>query len=346
MSTPAEVVQRLIEGFRGTALVAAAVRVGLFEGLSGTPRSCDELAAELNLHLPSVQRVLRGLAVLELVFEKINEADGRVRYGLTAAGELLRSDAANSQACFARLCQQQYVPAWMHMETALRQGMTPFQAAFGDPVWEYRQTHPDEGALFDAWLNGQSATVVDPIVDACDFEGCQRIADIGGGRGILLASVLRRYAAMRGVLADQPTVLSAAESEFRQGNLVERCEFAPADFFVSVPADCDRYLLKSVLHDWNDQDCLRILNRIREAMPVGARLLVIERLLPARAIDDPSTIWLDLHMLCVTGGRERSLAEFQGLLERSGLVLLRTNATTLPFFVLEAVAALPGGGPS
>jgi hypothetical protein len=339
MSRPVEKVQRLIEGFRETALVAGAVRAGLFESLSITPRSPEELVATGNLHLPSVKRVLRGLAVLELVFERIGEGDGRVLYGLTAAGELLQRKVVNSQANFARLCIQQYVPAWMQLEAALRQGTVPFQSAFGAPVWEYRRARPEEGAVFDAWLNGQSATVVDPIVDACDFEGCNRIADIGGGRGVLLANVLRRYPAIHGVLADQPTVLKAAESEFRHAGLLERCELAPTDFFVSAPANCDRYLLKSVLHDWDDEDCVRILQRIREAMPGGARLLVIERLLSAQAIDDPSTTWLDLHMLCVTGGRERSQADYKMLLDRSGFVLLRTIGTTLPFSLLEAVSA-------
>ena len=121
-------------------------------------------------------------------------------------------------------------------------------------------------------------------------------------------------------------------------DLSGRCEFIPIDFFVSVPSDCDRYLLKSVLHDWDNGDCLRILSNIRSAMPSGARLMVVERMLAARTLDDPSAVWLDLHMLCVTGGCERTLEEYRNLLGQAGFVLARAVPTELGFWVMEAMA--------
>ena len=226
----------------------------------------------------------------------------------------------------------------MQLEGALRRGALPFDSAFGKPVWQWRHENPEESAVFNSWLSGQTSSQVEPLVDALDFTGCRRVADIGAGQGRLLAGVLQRHRALTGVLADQAHVLTSARAMYRNLDLEDRCEFAPTDFFASVPTGCDAYLLKSVLHDWEDQDCVRILGRIRDAMPAGARLLVVERLLPRRALDEPSVIWLDLHMLAVTGGRERSLAEYRALLHQSGLGLLRTVATSIGFSVMEAVA--------
>lgn len=338
MTDPTERVQQLIQGFRATALLGAAVRSGLIEGFAGASRSPEELAAVANLSTPVVRRVVRGLAVLGLVEESASEGGGTNRYRLTPAGELLRRESSDSLSDFARLCSHQYVPAWMELEGALRRGALPFDAAFGKPVWQWRQENPEESAVFNSWLNGQTSSQMEPLVDALDLVGCRRIADIGAGQGRLLAGVLQRHPGLTGVLADQAHVLNSARSLYQNLELEGRCEFVPTDFFVSVPRECDAYLLKSVLHDWDDQDCVRILERIRDAMPPGARLLVIERLLPRLALDEPSVIWLDLHMLAVTGGRERTLEEYRALLHQSGFGVVRTRTTSIGFSVMEAIA--------
>jgi DNA-binding MarR family transcriptional regulator len=339
MGQETDIVEQLINGFRGTTLIVAAVRTGLFDNLTDVPRTPRELAAELQLHEPTLARVLRGLALLGLVAEEVHAKENVVGYYLTTTGEKLRSDVANTLNGYARLCSQQYLPAWMQIEASLKEGEQPFRKAYGVPVWEYRHIHAEEGWLFDTWLQGQTSAFVAPIVEACDFHDGQRIADVGGGTGVLLAGVLRKHLNMVGVLAEQPSVIERARKWFQLQNLQDRCEFVPTDFFVSVRHGCDTYLLKSVLHDWEDEDCVKILNTIRQSMSSSSRLLLIERLLPLRAADAPDTIWLDLHMLCITGGRERSAEEYERLLGRANLRLHRVMKPDSPFSILEIVKA-------
>ena len=331
MSSLFESVNRLIEGFRNTALIATAVRLKIIDGLSSEPRSAGELAAALKLDQMGLTRLLRGLAVLEIVEE---QPALDPRFSLTPAGVLLRS--GNHLASYALLCETQYLPAWTNMEIALREAGNPFQAAFGKPVWQYRHENPEAGALFNQWLHAQSSTLVDDLVAALDFSSCRQIADIGGGKGILLSRILQQVPGCRGLLGEQPSVLDQADLFLRECRLRDRCDLVPIDFFVSVPAGCDTYLLKSVLHDWNDTDALRILASLREAMSPGSRLFIIERTLPALAREDPATVWLDLMMMNVTGGRERTLPEYEALLAAARLAIVRLVRTPSNFHVMKA----------
>jgi hypothetical protein len=330
-----EIVKRLIEGFRDTALIATAVRLKIIDGLDSEPRFPRELAEPLRLDERALTRFLRGLAVLKIVKE--HPAGLVTQFSLTPAGLLLRSDADGQLARYALLCEKQYLPAWTSMETALSEGLTPFQSVFGKPVWQHRLDNPEQGSLFNQWLHGQSSTIVDDLVAALDFFPFKRVADIGGGIGIVLSRILQHFPGCRGVLAEQPSVLKQAERFLHECGLLDRCDLTATDFFVSAPMGCDAYLLESVLHDWDDEDCIRILVSLREAMSPGSRLFLIERILPVMATEEPETIWIDLMMMNITGGRERTLREYEALLDRANLSIARSIRTASKFHIMEVV---------
>jgi hypothetical protein len=195
------------------------------------------------------------------------------------------------------------------------------------------------GALFDQWLERHTSDVVESIVQAYDFARVSAVADVGGGLGSLLAAVLKAYPTLRGALADHPAVVNSARDSLAALGLLDRCEIHAVDFFEAVPAGFDLYLLKSVLHDWDDDKSVAILRTIRRALSGPSRLLLIERVLPDSPLDDPETVWIDLHMMCVTGGRERTLPEFQRLFAAADLKLQQVISTQGPFRLLESSRA-------
>lgn len=335
-------VRSLIEGYRSTALIAAAVQSGLFDALADGADSADALQRSGKFAAANVQRMLDGLCLLGLVSEAEEVSgtsfEGVRRYQLTDAGRLLLSVDAEGEADYALLSLQQYVPAWCRMEDALLEGKLPFEQAFGCTAWQFRKTHPQQGNLYDRWLAARSASHVESILDAFDFGKHQRIADVGGGHGALLLGILRRFESVAGVLADQGHVVSAAERVFRQAGVWDRCQFLETDFFRAVPKSCDLYLLKSVLHDWDDLQCREILSRVREAMSDSSRLLVLERIRPQTSSDDPNVIWQDLHMMCVLGGRERSEREYIELFHAVGLRLEQIIPGGAPFRLFQVAA--------
>jgi hypothetical protein len=334
MESDKALVKRLIEGYRQTALVTAAVQAGLFDALADNPGRPDGLSMHEKRHLPTVERVLRGLVLLGLVTET-SEPGGTVGYRLSDAGQLLRTQSLGPETPYSRLTRQQYIGAWMRLDTALVCGNTPFDEEFGQSVWNYRRSNADAGAVFDRWLHRLSSDQFDGFAEAYDFSNASTVVDLGGGQGALLSVILRSHPTLRGILADQPSVVASAVESLAQSGLLVRCETLAVDFFESVPPGFDLYLLKSVLHDWDDAAALTILRNIREALPDEGRLLIIERLLPDSPHDDPETVWLDLHMLCVTGGRERSLAQYLALIAEAGLRFLRLVQCPGPFRPLE-----------
>jgi SAM-dependent methyltransferase len=338
MESDKALVKSLIEGYRQTALVATAVRTGLLDALAENPGSLEGLALQRRWHFPTLQRVMRGLALLGLGVETPNP-DGTMGYRLTGAGQLLCTQQAGPWNPYARLTEEQYLGAWMRLDSALLSGKIPFDEAFGRSVWDHRRAHAGARSVFDQWLHRLSSDQFESFAQAYDFSDVSTVLDLGGGRGALLSAVLRAHPSLRGILADQAEVVESARESLAQNGCLDRCEIRAVDFFKSVPAGFDLYLLKSVLHDWDDAASLVILQNVRDALAGEARLLIIERLLPERALEDPETVWLDLHMLCVTGGRERSLGEYHALLAGAGLRFLRVVKGPGPFQLLEACRA-------
>ena len=280
-------------------------------------------------------RVLRGLALEEVPAEV-----GGGRFVLTELGERLRGDVPGSIKGPMVVRGELYYRAAAGMLAAVRHGGTAFERVYGDRFFEYLGRHPEQEAVFQGSMTGRSEQEAEDVVAAYDFGGPGRLVDVGGGYGILLGTILRAVPDLRAVLVDQPAVVQQARRRLEADGVADRCELVAGDFFTSVPAGADAYLLSRVLHDWADAEARRLAT-CRSAMPSDGRLLVVEALLPERAQDQPAVIRMDLHMLVLLGARERTEAQYRRLLAETGFRVERVvpTASVAGLSVIEAEAA-------
>lgn len=323
---------RLVNGYQVSQALHVAVVLGVSDLLAAGPRRVAEVAEETGCHSQSLYRLLRALASIG-VYEELPDS----RFRLTALGETLRSDAPIA-AWATYIGRPYYWQAWSALEHSVRTGENAFRSVHGQSAWEYRAQHPDENKIFDAAMTSLSHRVAESVLDAYDFGRFTVVVDVGGGRGGLLAAILTRHPALRGVLFDQPHVVAGAPPLLEQTGVQSRCRVVPGDFFDAVPTDGDAYVLKAVLHDWEDPQALAILQTCCRAMPATARLLVIERLL-AGPNQGPETAFSDLNMLVGPGGQERTEAEYQALLTAAGFQPTSTVLAAGGVAVIEAVPA-------
>jgi O-methyltransferase domain/Dimerisation domain len=322
---PAGLLARLADGYLTTQLLFVAAELGVVDVLVEGPMPATEIAAAVGAEAGPLHRVLRGLAA-EQVLDEL--PDGR--FALTAAGALLAADVPGSQRGTVLARGRIYYAALAGLLDAVRTGGTPFELVHGEPFFTRLAANPDEYALFQASMSGRSAREAAAVVEAYDFGRFRRLVDVGGGRGILLRAILDANPGLDGLLFDRPEVVGTAALPSAGG-----------DFFAAVPDGADAYLLSRVLHDWDDAEALAILRACRRATADDATLLVVEAVLPPRAADDPAAVRMDLHMLALLHGRERSEAEFRALLATAGFRLVRTLPTGAGVHVLEAVPSGP-----
>ena len=329
-----------IEAYHAAALAYAAVKLGLPDRMGERAWTAEQLAGELGLSPPHLFRFLRALVTLGICQEL---PDGG--FTLAAGGWSLRSDSHSRLAKKVQIVVEQYWQPWSDLISCLKTGQPSFEQVFGASVWDWRSRHPEQGALFESYLTGETFDQAGPIVEVFEFAaGVASVADIGGGCGGLLAALLIAYPRLDGALLDRPHIIEMARAFLRAFDafrLTERIEFVPGDFSAGIPIEADLYLLKGVLQQWDDQAATAILTNCRNAMSGAARLAVIERLMPARAEDDPSAVMVDLHMMTITGGRTRSVAEFESLLAPAGLALAKVTPTRLGLAIVEAVRSSP-----
>ncbi len=311
---------QLLFGFFPAQSLNALARLDVADHLAADTRTVEELARLTGTHERSLARLLRAATVLGVVK---STPDGRV--GLTDAGTLLRSDVPGSIRNLAMLfCGDGAWRSWGHLEYSVRTGCTAFDHIFGRSTFQYLAEHPDEEAVFTEGMAESTRVAAPGIVASTDLAGVGILADIGGGNGTLLVEYLATFPQLRGVLFDSPKGLGDAERVLATAGVANRCEITTGDFFVSVPAGCDAYLFKSVIHDWDDEQAARILTNCRAAMPPDATLILAEPVMP----DDPaelaemhSLLMSDLNMLVCTGGRERTHADFADLFRVTGFTL-------------------------
>lgn len=321
----------LLNGYQDTALLYAAAKLGLADLLANGSKTSEELAAMTGAHAPSLYRILRGLVIVGMCFEE------EERFGLTGRGEMLRTGVEGSLRNHALVCGEQYMVAWSGLAHSVMTGETAFAHVFGVDQWEHRQRNMALSERFNADLNAETARSAVAIVEAYDFSASDVLCDVGGGHAALLCAILAACPAMRGILLEQPHVATGARSYVESQGLDERCRVVEGDFFEGVPEGADAYIMKSIVHDWPDARSVAILRNCRRALGADGRVILVERVMPALAKDAPDTVRVDLQMLAVTGGRERSEAEYQGLLEAAGFGLGRIVATRSPFCVIEGV---------
>jgi predicted O-methyltransferase YrrM len=320
-----------IEAYHEAALVYAAVKLGLPDRMGTRAWTSEQLTAELGLSPPHLLRFLRGLSTLGICEEL---PDGS--FTLAPAGQSLQSSAPSRLAEKVRIVVEQYWQPWANLVSCLETGKPAFDHVFGMTVWDWRRQHAEQGDIFNSYLAKETLAQADSILEALDASRVRTIADIGGGGG-LIAAVVRANPQVQGILFDRPQTLETAKRFLQSLGVAERVQCMSGDFLSAVEVQADLYLLKSVLQQWDDADSLTILRNCRSAMQDAARLLVIERLIPERALADPAAIMVDLHMMTITGGRVRSREQFEALLSQAGFTLAKVMPTRSGLTIIDAV---------
>ena len=315
---------------RSRALTVAA-ELGVADLLREGPRSVEELAGATETHAETLYRLLRALASIGVFHE-----NGERNFSLTPMGEYLRSDHPLSVRPVARMFGADYEwKAWGALPESVRTGENAAVRALGMDVWEWRRRHPDDSEVFDAAMRTFSSADAAGVLAAYDFGRHRVIADIGGGTGAMLTSILRKFPDARGILFDQPQVASGAQAVLAEAGVADRVVIAGGSFFESVPAGADVYVLRRILHDWMDDEAGAILRSVRRSMSADARLLVVDAVV-GPPNEDPLVKFLDLMMLVSAGGRERTEAEWQALLAASGFRFESATRATANSHVIEA----------
>jgi hypothetical protein len=310
-------------------LIYLAVKLGIPELLHDGPQSSLDLAQQAAVHAPSLHRVLRGMALLDLVREEADHC-----FSLTAKGALLRRDHPETLADDA-LITGELLPAWGGLLHAVQTGKPAFDTIFGQGLFAYAADHPELEQGFHRQMAGMTTAIAQAVLKAYDFSGVATMLDIGGGYGTLLVRVLAEYPAIQGVLFDLPAVVTSAREHLATSSVGARIDCVPGDFFQAVPTGGDLYVLQVVIHDWDDAAAMSILTNCARAMRDDSRILLIERLLPAQALEAPAVIRGDLNMLALTGGRERTAREYDQLLGDAGLEITRVVPTQSQWSVIE-----------
>jgi hypothetical protein len=317
-------------------MVCVAAELRIADVLADGPMHVDGLAQATKSHAPSLHRLLRALASLDLCTER---DDGS--FALSPKGWPLLSGAPNSLRSWLLWFGRYHWPAWGKLLHSVKTGESARKLlTSNDGFVGLLERDPEAAALFNETMGQLTRLVAGEMVRAYDFTGMRRIVDVGGGHGVLLAIILQAHPALKGVLFDLPHAIAGARTQMEKAGFLSRCEFVAGSFFESIPADSDAYLLKNVVHDWNDERSAVILQNCRCAIPPNGKLLLIERIMPARlqaTSAHRAMAYADLAMLVGPGGRQRTKVEFRKLLDTSGFALTKVISIALDFRILEAV---------
>jgi SAM-dependent methyltransferase len=311
----------------------AAAKIGVADLLQDGPRTTTELARQLGVNESALYRILRALASQE-IFEETSPRT----FANTTQSSFLRTGVPGSVRSLVMFWgTEYYYGSFGQILHSVHTGQSGRSKLFGMDGWDYLRQHPEVARTFDDAMTDISSLLGPSIASAYDFEQWGSIMDVGGGNGILLAAILRAYQGLSGVLADLPHVLERAKQRgFLGGELEARSTMQPCDFFREVPAGCRAYLLKHVIHDWDDEGALPILANCRRAVPPDGALLLVEWILSEG--NDPSVGKLtDVVMLIMTGGKERAIEEFRQLLANAGFRLNRIIPTSYEVSIIEAL---------
>jgi hypothetical protein len=309
-----------------------AAELGIADLLADGPQTAEELARKTNTHSDALYRVLRALASVGIFTQ-----DEAFRFSTTPLADLLRSDTPGSQRAIAIMTGAELHEAWGELLHSVRTGEPGFQKRFGVPFFQYMTEHPERHGIYDAAMTGVHGSETEPMLDAYDFSTFRTVVDIGGGNGLVLAAILNRHPGIHGILFDLPAVVDRARSIISGSGLSSRCRIEGGDFFSSVPAGADAYVMRHIIHDWEDREAIAILRQCQEAMDSDGKILVVETVIPR--LDEPCFgKWLDIMMLLVAG-RERTEEEYGRLFSAAGLKLSRVVKTTLEVSIIEGVRA-------
>lgn len=327
---PQAALAQMMMGFVVSQAASVAAKLSIADHLAGGAKTIGELAELTGTHEPSLYRLMRALGSVG-VFQK----DAENRYSNTPVGDFMRSDHPESmRAIMHMICDREHWKAHGNLLQSVNTGEMAFEYTFGKHVFPYYAENPEPARIFDDAMTSFSAGIANAVVAAYDFSGAQTIADIGGGHGILLSTVLKANPEAKGILFDQPQVVAGAGSQLN--GVGERTEIVSGDFFAEIPVKADVYLMKHIIHDWNDQQSITILQNLAQSAPSGAKLLLVESVVEEDDSPSMSKV-MDLNMLVMTGGKERTATEYAALFEKTGFRLTGVIPTPSPMQIVEAV---------
>jgi ubiquinone/menaquinone biosynthesis C-methylase UbiE len=311
--------------------VYVAAKLGIADLLANGPRTVKELADETDTNASALYRVLRALSSMGIFSEGDDE-----RFGLTPMAELLRSGVTGSlRDCAIFMGEDWHWEVWGKTLYSVRTGNPAWKEVHGQPVFPYFATNQKASKIFDDAMSSFTTLAAKAVVEAYDFSSVSTLIDIAGGHGRLLTGILAANPNMHGVLFDLPHVIAGARESINTGEFASRVEFATGDFFVAVPADADAYIMKHIIHDWDDAQALQILKNIGRAMKPDGRVLLVEAVIAERNKQDFGKL-MDLEMLVSPGGKERTAKEYEDLFSRAGLTLTQIIPTNSPYSIIEA----------
>jgi hypothetical protein len=333
---PQAALYHLATGHYLSQALCLAAKMGIADLLKEGPREANDLAEATGTHPPSLNRVMRLLASAGVFEEQENGS-----FALTSLGTCLREGVPGSARAMVMLFAGERIQnAWQELEYCVRTGEPVFRKrGLDDPFKDPART-PEDSATFDAAMADLTRLTAVAVAAAYDFAPLRTVVDVGGGNGALLIGILQAHPHLHGIVFDQPHAAERAQKQIVSSGLAERCEAVGGDFFKEVPAGADAYLLKHVIHDWNDDRAVTILKNCRRAMGEESRLLIVEGVYPPRIDQSFATrraVTNDVNMLVNTGGRQRSEAEFRALYDTAGFALLRIVPTQADVRVIEGV---------
>ncbi len=329
-ASPHQQLDGMISGYWISQAIYAAAKFGIADHLKDGSKSVDELAKATSTNADALYRLLRALASKGIF------AEGEPRqFSLTPLAEPLQSDVPGSKRALALMSGDEQFRAWSEIEYSIQTGKIAFDKVFGKPIFDYLGEHPEKARIFDAAMVGIHGRESNAILDAYDFSGIGVIADIGGGNGSQTIDVLNKYTEMRGILVDLPHVIERAKDRIESAGLSDRCELVGGSFFDAVPQGADAYMMRHIIHDWDDDKSLTILRNCHRAMSPDSKLLVVESVIPPG--NDPfGGKFLDLVMLLIPGGKERTEDEYRTLFDKAGFELTRIVPTDTEVSIIEA----------
>jgi hypothetical protein len=316
---------RLVSGYWYTQTIYVAAKLGIAEFLKDGPRPVQELAEATETNSRALRRLLRALASIGIF------AEDQGRFRLTPLAECLLDPSTKAMATMRGEFQYR---AWGELLYSIQTGESAFEKQHGKPIFDYFSENPETGKIFDQAMTGVHGRETDAMLEAYEFTGIKTLADIGGGNGSVICAILKKYPAMKCVLYDLPAVVERARANIRAAGLDGRCQVVAGNFFETVPAGANAYLMRHIIHDWDDDKSLTILRNCRNAMGQGDKLLVIEGVVPPS--NEPSiSKFFDLAMMVLPGGMERMEVEYRQLFGAAGFRLTRIVPTKTWVSVIE-----------
>jgi len=329
---PEGLLNQLFLGSLGAQAVYVAAKLGISDLLNDGSKTVEQLATATNTHAPSLYRILRALASLQIYNETHNKT-----FSLTPVAELLRSDAPNSFRDVAIFMGEDWHwQVWGQTLHSVKTGEPAWSKVHGKDVFPYFEANREASRIFDNAMSSFSQIAIEAVASAYDFQGMGTLVDIAGGHGRLLTGILDRNPEMNGVLFDQPHVIADARDTVAASSAAERVELVGGDFFANVPEGGDAYMMKHIIHDWDDERAIKILSNVKKAMNPNGRVLLIEAVIETGNKQDFGKL-IDIEMLVSPGGKERTALEYSEIFAKAGLRLKRIVKTQSPYSVIEAV---------